>query len=103
MTRAVKRSPPTAGSRVLEVFLGVLPFPNTRNFIPPFLHTLLIYFVSFHFIHPRDGASSVVGRYPCYSKTSIKGLHHILSLVPALCRIRIEDKNTYNYGTVNFV
>ena len=29
-------------------FAGFLPFPPTTNFIPPFLHTHLIHFVSFH-------------------------------------------------------
>ena len=29
----------------------------------------LISFISFHFISPCDGASGVVGRHPCYSRT----------------------------------
>ena len=49
-------------------FSGFLPFSPTTNFIPPFLHTHLIHF-SFHFICPCDGASGVVGRHPCYSRT----------------------------------
>ena len=50
-------------------FLGFLPFSLAINFITPFLHTHLIHLVSFHFIHPCDGASGVVGRHPRYSKT----------------------------------
>ena len=48
---------------------GFSPFSPTTNFIPPFLHTHLIHFVSFHFISPCEGASGVVGRHPCYSQT----------------------------------
>ena len=65
MAQAVRRSPPTAGvpssrldhsmwvswwtKRGLGRFLsGFLPFSPTTNFIPPFLHTYLIHFVSFH-------------------------------------------------------
>ena len=63
--KAVSRSPPTAGvpsSRLGHsmwvswwtkrglgrFFSGFLPFSPTTNFIPPFLHTHLIHFVSFH-------------------------------------------------------
>ena len=48
-------------------FTGFLPFSPTTNLIPPFLHPHLIYFVTFH--RPCDGASGVVARYPCYSRT----------------------------------
>ena len=84
VAQAVRRSPPTAGvpsSRLGPTmwvswwtkrglgrfFTGFLPFSPTTNFIPPFLHTHLIHFVSFH--PPLDGASGVVGRHPCYSRT----------------------------------
>ena len=65
MAQVVRSSPPTAGvpssrlgssiwvswwtKRGLGRFLsGFLPFSPTTNFIPPFLHTDLIHFVSFH-------------------------------------------------------
>ena len=65
VAQAVRRSPPTAGvpssrlgpsmwvswwtKRGLgRFFSGFLPFSPTTNFIPPFLHTNLIHFVSFH-------------------------------------------------------
>ena len=65
MAQAVRRSPPTAGipsSRLGHsmwvswwtkrglgrFFAGFLPFSSTKNFIPPYLHTHLIHFVSFH-------------------------------------------------------
>ena len=65
VAQAVRRSPPTAGvpsSRLGHsmwvswwtkrglggFFTGFLPFSPTTNFIPPFLHTHLIHFVSFH-------------------------------------------------------
>ena len=65
VAQAVSRSPPTAGvpssrlgpsmwvlwwmKRGLgRFFSGFLPFSPTTNFIPPFLHTYLIHFVSFH-------------------------------------------------------
>ena len=65
MAQAVRRSPPTVGvpssrlghsmwvSRWTKrglgrFFAGFLPFSLTTNFIPPFLHTHLINFVSFH-------------------------------------------------------
>ena len=65
VAQAVRRSPPTPGvpssrlgtsmwvswwpKRGLgRFFSGFLPFSPTTNFIPPFLHTHLIHFVSFH-------------------------------------------------------
>ena len=65
VAQAVSRSPPTAGvpssrlgpsmwvswwtKRGLGRFsMGFLPFSPTTNIIPPFLHTHLIHFVSFH-------------------------------------------------------
>ena len=61
--------------RIWVGFLGVFPFSLAINFISPFIHTHLIYLVSFHFIRPSDGASGVVGRSPYYSHTvtSIEG------------------------------
>ena len=65
MAQAVRCSPPTSGVPTLRLFhsmwvswwtkwglvrffAGFLPFSPTTNFIPPFLHTHLIHFVSFH-------------------------------------------------------
>ena len=90
MAQAVRRTPPTAGvpssrlghsmwvswltKRSLgRLFSGILPFSPTINFIPPFLHTHLIHFVTVHFISPCHGTSGVVGRHLCYSQTSNKG------------------------------
>ena len=61
----VRHSPPTAGVQSSRLgpsmwvlwwtkwglggfFSGFLPFSPTTNFIPPFLHTHLIHFISFH-------------------------------------------------------
>ena len=52
---------------------GFLPFSPATNYIPSFLHTHLIHFVSFHSIRSFDNASGVVGRHPCYSQTFNKG------------------------------
>ena len=39
----------------------------------------LISSISFHFIHPCDGASGVVGRHPCYSLTyNIAASSHLI-------------------------
>ena len=59
MAQAVRCSPPTAGVPRLSLghsmwtkrglgrfFSGFLPFSPTTNFIPPFLHTHLIHFIS---------------------------------------------------------
>ena len=43
-----------------------LPVSLATNFIPQFLQTHLIHFVSFHFINPCWGATGVVGRHPCH-------------------------------------
>ena len=51
----------------------------------------LISSISFHFISPCDGASGVVSRHPCYSRTYNIGLHRISSLNPTLCWTRVED------------
>ena len=89
VAQAVRRSPPTAGvpsSRLGHsmwvscwtkrglgrFFSGFLPFSPTTNFIPPFLHTHLI-----HFISPCDGTSG--GRHPCYSQTyNIRASSHLI-------------------------
>ena len=47
-----------------RIFSGFLPFSPTTNFIPPFLHTHII-----HFISPRDSETDVADRHPCYSLT----------------------------------
>ena len=47
-----------------QVFLRSVPFSPVTNFIPPFLHTRLIHFVTLPFIRACDGASGVVGRHP---------------------------------------
>ena len=84
VAQEVRRSPPTAGvpssrlgpsiwvswwtKRGLgRFFTGFLPFSPTTNFIHHF--STLISSISFHFISPCDGASGVVGRHPCYSRT----------------------------------
>ena len=52
-------------------FSRLLPLSSTTNFIPPFLHTHRIHFVSFNFISPYNGATGLVGRHPCHYKPSI--------------------------------
>ena len=84
VAQAVRRSPPTAG---VPVCVSVTPcgFRGGRNgvwvgFSRGFSHFPLpqlsfhhfptfISSISFHFISPCDGASGVVGRHPCYSRT----------------------------------
>ena len=84
VAQAVRRSPPTAGVRV-RVSVPPCGFRGGRNgvwvgfsrgfsrFALPqisFHHfSILISSISFHFISPSDGASGVVGRHPCYSRT----------------------------------
>ena len=48
---------------------GFLLFSPAMNFIPPFLHTHLIHFVSFHFISPFDGVIGMIDQHPCNSQT----------------------------------
>ena len=65
VAQAVRHSPPTAGvpsshhglsmwvswwtkRHLGKFFAGFLPFSPTTNFLPQFLHTHLIHFVSFH-------------------------------------------------------
>ena len=62
-----------------------LPQISLHNF------STLISSISFHFISPCDGASGVVARHPCYSRTCSMGLHRISSLDPTLCWTRVED------------
>ena len=62
--------------------------------LPPisFHHfSILISSISFHFIRLCDGASGMVGRHPCYSRTYNVGLHRISSLDPTLCWTWVED------------
>ena len=60
---------------------GFSCFP-LQHFIPPFLHNLSS--ISFHFLSPCDGASGVVGRHPCYSRTYNLGASSQLSPRPDL-------------------
>ena len=84
MAQAVRRSPPTAGvpsSRLAPPcgFRGgrngvCVGFSRGFSRVPlpqiSFHHfSTLISSISFHFICPCDGASGVVGRHPCYSRT----------------------------------
>ena len=80
VAQAVRRSPPTAGvpslrpghsmwvscwtKRNLGIFFSEFhQFSVAINFIPPFLHTRLIHFVSLHFIHPCEGVSGAVASH----------------------------------------
>ena len=100
VAKVVRRSPPTAGipssrlGRSMWVSwwknrrLGrFLPFSSATNFIPPFLHTHLIRFVSFVpvMIHQAWSAGMLA-----ILRSSIKGFHRISSLDPILCRTRVE-------------
>ena len=51
----------------------------------------LISSISFHFISPCDGATGVVGRHPCFSRTYNIGASSHLILDPTLCWTRVED------------
>ena len=51
----------------------------------------LISSISFRFISPCDGASGMVGRHPCYSRTYNIGASLHLIPHPALCRTGVED------------
>ena len=102
LAQAVRARLPSLGSRVQvsvmwvswwtkcsldRFFSGFLPFAPTTDFIPPFLHTHLIHFVSFHFIRPCNGASGVVPASLLFADFN-KGFHRISSLDTAL-----SDKN----------
>ena len=93
MSQAVRPSLPTAGvpssrlghsMRVSwwtkwglgKFFTGFLPFSPTTNFSHHFC--TLISYNSFHFIRPCDGASGVVGRHPCYSRTYNMASSHLI-------------------------
>ena len=84
VAQAVRHSPPTAGvpsSRLGHsmlvswwtkqglgrFFSGFLPFPLPHISFHHF--STLISSISFHIISPCDGASGMVGRHPCYSRT----------------------------------
>ena len=92
VAQAVRCLPPTAGvpssrlgpsmwvswwtKRGLGRFFTGFPLPQIS-----FHHfSTLISSISFHFIHPCDGASGVVGRHPCYSRTCNMGAS--LHLIP---------------------
>ena len=74
------------------------------NFIPPFLLTHLFHLVSFHFIHPCDGATGVVSWHPCYSLTfSIGVSSHLIpwsSLIKIMMNIIISS---YFFLITNFI
>ena len=53
--------------------------------------SILISSISFHFISPCDGASGVVGRHPCYSRTYNIGASSHPIPRPDLVWTRVED------------
>ena len=62
-------APVVQTERSLGKFFSVfLQFSPATNFIPQFLHTHLIHFVSFHFIHNCEFAPGLAGRHPCFSR-----------------------------------
>ena len=76
---------------------GFLHFSHTTNFIPPFLHTHLIHFVTFYFIRPCDGGSRRGQPTPLLF-TDLQGLHYISFLDPALYRTQVDEGLIYfNY------
>ena len=55
-------------------FSRFVPFSSYHKFnSTPYLHSLLIHFLSFHFISLCDCATGVDGRHPCHSLTFNKG------------------------------
>ena len=81
VAQAVRRSPPTAGVPSLHLGHSMwVSWWTKRDFSRGFSRfplpqisfhhfSKLISSISFHFISPCDGASGVVGRHPCYSRT----------------------------------
>ena len=105
VAQAVRHLPPTAGvpssrlgpsmwvswwmKRGLgRFFTGFLQFSPTTNFIPPFLHTHLIHFISsaLVMVHQACLAGTLATHGPI-----IYGLQCISSLDPTLCWTRVED------------
>ena len=93
VAQAVRLSPPTAGipssrlghsmwvswwtKRVWVGFSrGFSRFPLPQISFHHF--STLISSISFHFISPYDGASGVVSRHPCYSRTYIGASSHLI-------------------------
>ena len=68
---------------------GFSHFPLSQSSFHHF--STLISSISFHFICPCDGATGVVGRHPCYSRTYHIGASLHLILDPTLCWTRFED------------
>ena len=106
MVQAVRLSPPTAGvpsSRLGHsmwvswwtklglgrFFSGFLSFSLPQISFHHF--STLVSSISFHFISPCDGASGLVGRHPCYSRTYNIGASSYLIPRPDLCWTRVED------------
>ena len=100
VAQAVRRSPPTAGvpssclgpsmwvswwtKRGLgRFFKGFSRFPLPKISFHHF--STLISSISFHFIRPYDGATGMVGRHPCYSRTYNMGASSHLIPRPDLC------------------
>ena len=82
--------PPEGATLCIYVTVWVPLTVTCVSFGLNFIIYSLIWPISFHFIGPCDGASGMVGRHPCYSRTYM-GLHRISSLDPTLCWTRVED------------
>ena len=104
MAQAVRRSPPAAGVATRSLHVGFVVDETgvwvgfSRGFsgfpLPQlsFHHfSTLISSILFHFNRPCDGATGVVDRHSCSSRTYNVGLHRTSSLDPTLCWTRVED------------
>ena len=88
-------------------FVGVLPFFHATNFIPPFLHTHLIRFISSVPVMVRQVWSAGIR---AIHRPSIKGLHRISSLDPRLgpvsdkkiCEKKIKVKKGIVFAGIEF-
>ena len=110
MVQAVRRSPPTTGVPSLHLgppcgfrggrngvwvgfSRGFFRFPLPQISFHHF--STLTSFISFHFISPCDGASGMVGRHPCYSRTYNLGASSTRPCVGHELRIFIYLFNYY--------
>ena len=103
MAQAVSPSPSTTGvpssrlghsmwvswwtKRSLGRFLlGVLPFSLTTNFIPPFLHTHLIHFVSFHSSKAIELIFNPYGEFRWSPEGPVSQIHspHLHAVAPGI-------------------
>ena len=83
---------------LVRFFSGFLPFSLAINFIRPFLHTHLNYYVSFNFTGPYDGVTGVVGRLANHGPSILGNQSHFFYFIGVFCSLILSSCLQFSLG-----